>query len=71
MIIKTKYISKKRLLKILQEKGHNEIFLTYHKSEGWWLSSNYFDDWLASCSKGAFREINKLEKNKNYLNESW
>lgn len=62
-----KYISKKKLLKLLKDKGHTEIELTYHKSEGWWLSTNLFDDWISSCSVGAFRVINNLEMNENYL----
>jgi len=65
----TKYISKKTLLKILKEKGHTEIDLTYHKAEGWWLYSNYFDNWIGGCSKAAFIKINQLEPNKDYSNE--
>ena len=64
-----KFVNKSKMLSVLRKKGHVDIELTYHKSEGWWLSSNLFDNWLGGCSKAAFRIINNFEKDKNYLNE--
>lgn len=52
--------TKAQLIKKLIELGVNDIHLTYHKSEGWWLSCDKYDDWLSMDSSGAMKKIKEL-----------
>ena len=54
-----KYIPKSKVIKALEDLGYTDIELTQHKSEGWWLSSNQFDDWLAMDSYGCILRIKR------------
>jgi hypothetical protein len=57
--------TKSQLIKRLKELGKTDIELTYHKSEGWWLSCNGFDDWISMDNSGAMIRINKEFNNDN------
>lgn len=52
---------KRKIVSILESCGHKNVELTYNKSEGWWLRSDKFDNWLAMDSYGTFLRVKNYE----------
>jgi len=52
-----KKIPKYKIISELKKLGHTEIELTYDKSEGWWLLSNSYDDWVGINSTQVMANI--------------
>lgn len=58
--MKKKTFKRAELIKKLEGFGLTDINLTYTKIDGWWLSCNKLDDWLAMDSYGAMMRIEKV-----------
>lgn len=52
MIKHKKFHSRKQLMKICKEWGLTNVELFYHKSEGWTIYSDQFNDWISMDSEG-------------------
>jgi len=52
--------SKKQLIERAIFNGFSDIFITYDKSEGWWLTCDQYDDWIGMDSGGAMKKLIEL-----------
>lgn len=58
---KRKLYKRKDIIKRLNELGINNIeSLSYNKGEGWWLTTDTFDDWISMDSYGAMMAIERI-----------
>ena len=55
-----KYYTRKELLKFCEKWSLTNVELIYHKSEGWTIYSDQFNDWVSMTSSGFVLAGNRL-----------
>lgn len=50
---------RKEIKKLCEHYGLTNVELTYSKSEGWWIESDQFDNWISMDSYGAILALKR------------